>query len=69
MKTIFITGASPGFGKGTAKLFHSKGWSVIATMRSPEKEKELTQLENILVTELDAQNATSITTAVQWVNH
>jgi NAD(P)-dependent dehydrogenase (short-subunit alcohol dehydrogenase family) len=33
MKTIFITGASTGLGKATAKLFASKGWNVIATMR------------------------------------
>jgi Short-chain alcohol dehydrogenase of unknown specificity len=65
MKTIFITGASSGFGKETAKLFQSKGWNVIATMRSPEKDEELTQLENILVTELDVQNEKSIKTAVE----
>ncbi|WP_317040711.1 SDR family NAD(P)-dependent oxidoreductase [Chryseobacterium artocarpi] len=46
MKTIFITGASSGLGKATAKLFHSKGWNVIATMRTPEKETELSSLEN-----------------------
>jgi len=65
MQTIFITGASSGFGKETAKLFQSKGWNVIATMRSPEKEQELTQLENILVLELDVQDEISIKTAVQ----
>lgn len=65
MQTIFITGASSGFGKETAKLFQSKGWNVIATMRSPEKEKELTQLENVLVAELDVQDENSIKTAVQ----
>jgi NADPH:quinone reductase-like Zn-dependent oxidoreductase len=27
MKTIFITGASSGLGKATAKLFSAKGWS------------------------------------------
>ena len=37
MKTIFITGASSGLGKATAKLFQAKGWNVIATMRNPEK--------------------------------
>jgi short-subunit dehydrogenase len=52
-KTIFITGASSGLGKTTAKLFQSKGWNVIATMRNPENETELTQLENITVVKLD----------------
>jgi NAD(P)-dependent dehydrogenase (short-subunit alcohol dehydrogenase family) len=52
-KTIFITGASSGLGKSTAKLFQSKGWNVIATMRNPEKETELTQLENVTILKLD----------------
>lgn len=52
-KTIFITGASSGLGKTTAKLFHSKGWNVIATMRNPESETELTQLKNVSVLRLD----------------
>ena len=43
-KTIFITGASAGLGKATAKLFQSRGWNVIATMRNPEQETELKQL-------------------------
>ncbi|WP_054860122.1 MULTISPECIES: SDR family NAD(P)-dependent oxidoreductase [Gracilibacillus] len=53
MKTILITGSSSGIGKATAKYFAEKGWNVIATMRNPEKEKELTQEENVLVTKLD----------------
>ncbi|WP_415326277.1 SDR family oxidoreductase [Chryseobacterium sp. MMS23-Vi53] len=65
MQTIFITGASSGFGKETAKLFHSKGWNVIATMRSPENEQELTQLENVLVVPLDVQDEKSVHAAVQ----
>ena len=52
-KTIFITGASSGLGKATAILFQSKGWNVIATMRNPAKETELTKLENVLVLPLD----------------
>ncbi len=52
-KTIFITGASSGLGKATAKLFQEKGWNVIATMRRPEEEKELNQLSNITLVELD----------------
>ena len=34
MKTIFITGASSGIGRETAKFFAAKGWRVIVTMRN-----------------------------------
>lgn len=64
-KTILITGASSGIGKATAKYFHEKGWNVIATMRTPEKEEELTQLDNVLVTRLDVQDSASIASAVE----
>lgn len=64
-KTVLITGASSGFGKETAKLFQKKGWNVIASMRSPEKESELNQLENVLVVRLDVQNSDSIKAAVE----
>lgn len=64
-KTILITGSSSGIGKATAKYFQERGWNVIATMRSPDKETELTQLDNILVTRLDVQDSASITTAVE----
>jgi len=64
MKTIFITGASSGIGKATAKLFQSKGWHVIATMRNPEKETALTQLENITVLPLDVTNVKQIASTV-----
>ncbi|AEV98149.1 short-chain dehydrogenase/reductase [Niastella koreensis] len=64
-KTIFITGASSGIGKETAKLFQSKGWNVVATMRKPENETELTTLSNVLVTGLDVLNTDSINKAVK----
>ena len=63
-KTILITGASSGIGKATARFFHEKGWNVIATMRSPGKETELSRLDNVLVTRLDVQDAVSIADAV-----
>jgi NAD(P)-dependent dehydrogenase (short-subunit alcohol dehydrogenase family) len=65
MKTIFITGASAGLGKATAQLFQAKGWNVIATMRSPEKETVLTQLENVTLLPLDVTDIKQIETTVQ----
>ena len=62
---VLITGCSSGFGHLTARLFQSKGWNVVATMRSPEKETELTKLDNVLVTKLDVTNPISIETAVK----
>jgi NADP-dependent 3-hydroxy acid dehydrogenase YdfG len=64
MKTIFITGASSGIGKATAKLFQSQGWYVIATMRNPQKETELSQLENVTLLPLDVTNVEQIKTTV-----
>lgn len=63
-KTIFITGASSGLGKITAKLFQSRGWHVIATMRNPENEKELTKLSNVTVMKLDVNSPTAISETV-----
>ncbi|BEP12202.1 oxidoreductase [Acidothermaceae bacterium B102] len=63
-KTILITGSSSGIGKATAKLFHNNNWNVVATMRSPEQESELTSLDDVLVTRLDVQDPDSITAAV-----
>jgi NAD(P)-dependent dehydrogenase (short-subunit alcohol dehydrogenase family) len=63
-KTVLITGASSGLGRATAKLFHTQGWNVVATMRTPAQETELTQLDRVLVTRLDVQDIASIQTAV-----
>lgn len=60
MQTIFITGASSGLGKAAAKLFQSKGWRVIATMRAPGKETELSQLDNVHLLPLDVTNDAQI---------
>lgn len=62
--TILITGASSGIGKATAKYFQEHGWNVVATMRKPEAEEELAQLDNVLVTCLDVQDSASIASAV-----
>ena len=65
MKTIFITGASAGIGKSTAQIFANLGWQVVATMRSPEKETELTKNGNILVLPLDVTKPETIDSAVK----
>ncbi len=62
--TILITGASSGIGRATAEHFQASGWNVVATMRSPEKETELTDLDNVLVTRLDVTDSASIESAV-----
>jgi NADP-dependent 3-hydroxy acid dehydrogenase YdfG len=64
-KTILVTGASSGIGKAAAKLFQAKGWNVIATMRTPEKETELTSLSNVLVTKLDVLEPDTIENALE----
>ncbi|MCG7587233.1 SDR family oxidoreductase [Photobacterium sp. OFAV2-7] len=63
-KTVLITGCSSGFGRLATKTFQKNGWNVIATMRSSEKETELTQLKNVLVTTLDVTRQETIDDAV-----
>jgi NAD(P)-dependent dehydrogenase (short-subunit alcohol dehydrogenase family) len=63
-KTVMITGCSSGIGKLTAKTFHERGWRVVATMRSPEKEDELSKLDDVLVTRLDVTDPASVKQAV-----
>lgn len=63
-KTIFITGSSSGLGRATVKLFASKGWKVIATMRNPDKEKELNKLTCVVLLPLDVTDPAQIQSAV-----
>lgn len=64
-KTILITGASSGIGKATAIHFLKQGWNVIATMRTPEKETELNELDNVQMEKLDVLDLESINQAIQ----
>jgi NAD(P)-dependent dehydrogenase (short-subunit alcohol dehydrogenase family) len=59
-KTILITGSSTGLGRASALLFASKGWKVIATMRSPAKETELGAVDGITLMPLDVTNPAQI---------
>lgn len=63
-KTVFITGASSGIGRECALLFAKKGWSVAATMRSPEKETEFSKLKNVICPKLDVTDTGSIAKAI-----
>ena len=64
MKTVLITGTSTGIGRAAALLFQQKGWNVVATMRTPANETELTRLPNVLVTALDVTDTASIRRAL-----
>jgi NAD(P)-dependent dehydrogenase (short-subunit alcohol dehydrogenase family) len=66
-KTIFITGASSGIGKVTALYFAERGWKVAASMRSPEKEDDLTKNENIKLYALDVTNQANISSVLKEV--
>src|SRR5262249_37774606 len=46
-------GCSSGLGRAAVRLFSSKGWKVIATMRAPEKEAELGKLPGVTLLALD----------------
>ncbi|WP_425147432.1 SDR family oxidoreductase [Deinococcus sp.] len=59
-KTIFITGASSGLGRATARLFAQKGWNVIATMRNPADAADLAALERVAVLPLDVTDPAQI---------
>jgi NAD(P)-dependent dehydrogenase (short-subunit alcohol dehydrogenase family) len=63
-KTVLITGCSTGIGRLSAKTFHANNWNVISTMRSPEKETELTRLDGVLVVKLDVNDPATIDMAI-----
>nr|GAT45581.1 3-oxoacyl-(acyl-carrier-protein) reductase [Mycena chlorophos] len=64
--TVFITGSSSGIGLASAKLFHSLGWNVVATMRDPVPTHELfsvVEQQRMLVLRLDVKDLASIEAA------
>ncbi|ATN34480.1 short-chain dehydrogenase/reductase [Rhizobium sp. ACO-34A] len=64
MKTVLITGCSSGYGLETARYFHEKGWSVIATMREP-RDGLLPASERIRMLPLDVTDPESIAAAIE----
>ena len=63
MKTVLITGCSSGYGLETARHFHSRGWKVFATMRTPRTDL-LPQSERLVVLPLDVTRPASIAAAL-----
>jgi len=64
MKTVLITGCSSGYGLETARHFHRQGWSVIASMRTPQPDI-LPVSERIRVLRLDVTDPDSVAAAVR----
>ncbi len=64
VKTALITGCSSGYGLETARHFHSKGWNVVATMRTP-REEVLPRSERLRVLPLDVTQPESIASALE----
>src|SRR5271168_4671215 len=63
MNTVLITGCSSGFGLDTASYFLDRGWTVIATMRTP-REDLLPPSDHLRILPLDVTDAGSIARAV-----
>src|SRR4026209_1014892 len=64
MKTVLITGWSSGYGLETARYFHSQGWNVVATMRTPRADT-LPRSERLRVLALDVTRLESIAAALE----
>ncbi|WP_257544462.1 SDR family oxidoreductase [Sphingopyxis sp. DBS4] len=64
MKTILITGCSSGYGLETARHFHSRGWNVIATMRTPRTDL-FEASDRMRVLALDVTDPDSIALALE----
>jgi NAD(P)-dependent dehydrogenase (short-subunit alcohol dehydrogenase family) len=64
IKTVLITGCSSGYGLETARHFHARGWTVVATMRTP-REDVLPRSERLRVLALDVTKPESIAAALE----
>ena len=69
VKTVLITGCSSGYGLETARHFHSQGWNVVATMRTP-REDVLPRSERLRVLALDVTQPESIASGArgEWAH-
>jgi NAD(P)-dependent dehydrogenase (short-subunit alcohol dehydrogenase family) len=63
-KTVLITGCSSGYGLETVRMFHERGWNVVATMRTP-REDLLPRSERLRLVALDVTRPESIAAALE----
>ena len=69
-QTVLITGSSSGIGRATAELLAQKGYRVLATMRNPDKGRELTETASsegwdLTVIPLDVRDDASVQAALR----
>ena len=66
-KTIFITGATSGFGKATAKLFNKNGWQTVITGRRADRLEEIAKElgEGCLPLSFDISDRRSVKSAIE----
>lgn len=67
-QSVLITGTSSGIGRTAVHEFSRRGWNVAATMRSPDKEKELGSLPGVKLLRLDVTDTRSIEDALHAAN-
>ena len=68
--TVLITGSSSGIGRATAELLGEKGYRVLATMRNPDKGRELAAKAkdsgwDLTILPLDVRDDASVRAAVK----
>jgi NAD(P)-dependent dehydrogenase (short-subunit alcohol dehydrogenase family) len=61
---VLITGCSSGYGLETARHFHSQGWNVLATMRTPRADL-LPDSNRLRILALDITSTESIAAALE----
>ncbi len=69
-QTVLITGSSSGIGRAAAELLAERGYRVLATMRNPDKGRELTETArskgwDLTVIPLDVRDDASVQAALR----
>ncbi|MCL2591506.1 MAG: SDR family NAD(P)-dependent oxidoreductase [Betaproteobacteria bacterium] len=68
-KTVFITGATSGFGRAAARRFAAAGWALALTGRRTERlqalREELTPLTSVHTATLDVRDAVAVKAVVE----